>query len=52
MPASLAEIVENKRTELAKRKLKKPLAAFKDEVHSCHFEFEKALSQFGVNLIC
>jgi len=52
MPASLAEIVENKRCELEKRKAKRPLSAFKNQVHQCNFEFEAALSQFGVNLIC
>lgn len=52
MPGSLAEIVENKKSELTERMQKRDLESFRSSVGKANHEFAKALSADGVNLIC
>ncbi len=52
MPGSLAEIVDNKKSELALRMQKRDLESFRTTVAKADHEFANALSANGVNLIC
>lgn len=52
MPGSLAEIVENKKSELSERMRRRDLDAFRPNLKKANHEFASSLSQPGVNLIC
>ncbi|MFN8551912.1 MAG: indole-3-glycerol phosphate synthase TrpC [Candidatus Obscuribacterales bacterium] len=52
MPGSLAEIVENKKSELSERMRRRELDSFRLRVAKANHEFAAALNQPGVNLIC